>query len=206
MITEKIKQPVLTGKRVWYTMLRPKGDGIMKKDWTVVELLRLARHDWLNKIQLIQGYLAMNNIEKVKEIIDQIVRDASKDSKLSNLGQEQFAALLLTSNWQEGYPFIVHYEIEGNQKLQADDHQLAGWFDDFFQTLSKHISVENENELHISIQNREKNNQSFTIEFYGIIQNKDAVLQYLYKDFPVCLIEDIQLSDEACTFQLILKS
>ena len=57
----------------------------MKKDWNIVEVLRHARHDWLNRVQLIKGYISLNNIERVNKILDEIIADAYQESKLSNM-------------------------------------------------------------------------------------------------------------------------
>ncbi|UTR14236.1 sporulation initiation phosphotransferase B [Salipaludibacillus sp. LMS25] len=65
----------------------------------VVNVLRHYRHDVLNHIQLINGYLEMEKIEKVHSLIDDLVRQAKNESHLSNLNMDQFAEDILTFNW-----------------------------------------------------------------------------------------------------------
>jgi len=48
----------------------------MEKNWTTVELLRHARHDWLNKIQLIKGNMSIGKMDRVEAIIEEIIMDA----------------------------------------------------------------------------------------------------------------------------------
>lgn len=48
----------------------------MKKEWDVVEVLKYARHDWLNKIQLIKGNLALNRVDRANDIINTIVNES----------------------------------------------------------------------------------------------------------------------------------
>ena len=46
---------------------------MIEKEWNTVEVLRHARHDWLNKLQLIKGNLDLNELDRAKEIINEIV-------------------------------------------------------------------------------------------------------------------------------------
>ena len=66
----------------------------MEKEWDVVEVLRYARHDWLNKLQLIKGNLALNRLDRANEIIEEIVNESKHESKLTNINMRLFAALL----------------------------------------------------------------------------------------------------------------
>lgn len=67
----------------------------MEKDWDTVELLRHSRHDWLNKIQLIKGNLTLGKIDRIKEIIDEIVYHTEQESKLSNLPISLFSIIFI---------------------------------------------------------------------------------------------------------------
>lgn len=57
----------------------------MDKKKEFIELLRHYRHDWLNVLQLIKGNLALNKLNRVEEIIREIVIHTENESKLSNL-------------------------------------------------------------------------------------------------------------------------
>ncbi len=69
----------------------------MEKKWSTVDVLRHARHDWLNKLQLIKGNLDLNKPERVKQIIEEIVHEAQAEAKLSNLKIPLFASLAINS-------------------------------------------------------------------------------------------------------------
>ena len=36
----------------------------MRKEWDTIEVLKHARHDWLNKLQLIKGNLSLIKIDQ----------------------------------------------------------------------------------------------------------------------------------------------
>ncbi|WFD11526.1 Spo0B domain-containing protein [Tepidibacter hydrothermalis] len=54
--------------------------------WNLIEdLLKQQRHDYLNEIQIIFGYIKLNKIDEAVEYINKIRNEASVSSKLSNL-------------------------------------------------------------------------------------------------------------------------
>ena len=113
----------------------------MKKEWNTVEVLRHARHDWLNKLQLIKGNLDLNKLDRVREIINEIVIEAQNESKLSNLNIPQFASLLLTSNW-ENHSFQLEFEVIDELKCGSiDDKVLVNWTSLLFECLNEAIEA-----------------------------------------------------------------
>jgi stage 0 sporulation protein B (sporulation initiation phosphotransferase) len=82
----------------------------MQKEWDVISILRHYRHDLLNHIQLINGYLAMGKVEKVQSLIDELVRQSKNESHLSNLNMNQLAKEVLTFNW-EAHSFHLKFEV-----------------------------------------------------------------------------------------------
>ncbi|WNS74446.1 sporulation initiation phosphotransferase B [Bacillus sp. DTU_2020_1000418_1_SI_GHA_SEK_038] len=150
----------------------------MKTDWDVIEVLRFARHDWLNKIQLIKGNLALNKIDRAKEIINEIVVDAQAEAKLSNLNIPQFASLLLTYNW-ENHSFQIEYDVmESSVSGFLDDDWLTNWTSSFFKHLNSAIKPFNENHLSVTI-DPQIDGTRFFFDFRGIILNKIQLVQFL---------------------------
>ncbi|WP_147532489.1 sporulation initiation phosphotransferase B [Bacillus marasmi] len=153
----------------------------MKKEWNTVEVMRHARHDWLNKIQLIKGNLDLNKTDRVKQLIEEIVIEAQQEAKLTNLKIPQFATLMLTANW-ESYPFVIEYEIiNGTEILNINDSQMANWTQAFFNTLHNAVDAFGENILSIAIETQ-KNGIRFFFDFSGIIKDKDKLQQFLGGD------------------------
>jgi stage 0 sporulation protein B (sporulation initiation phosphotransferase) len=123
----------------------------MEKRWTIVEALRHSRHDWLNKIQLIKGNLALNKLERVHEIIQEIIISAQNEAKLTNLHADEFAELLMTYHW-ETHVIFLEYEVLGEQvNLSAYDRELAQWCRHFLRKLEECSAQDVENYLTITI-------------------------------------------------------
>lgn len=82
----------------------------MTKEWNTLNLLRHSRHDWLNHLQLINGYLSVGRVDKVEKLVEEIVNKAKNESHLSNLNIQKVAEKLLTFNW-EPHSFRVSFEV-----------------------------------------------------------------------------------------------
>jgi stage 0 sporulation protein B (sporulation initiation phosphotransferase) len=150
----------------------------MKNEWSTIDILRHARHDWLNKLQLIKGNIDLNKPERVKEIIQEIVVEAQQEANLSNLKMPEFAALLLTYNW-ESHSFQLEFEVLNEIKcLDLNDQLLTDWTSSFFACL--HIAVEayGDNHLSVSIETQE-NGVRFFFDFSGIIKDKERLEKFL---------------------------
>ncbi|WP_449620029.1 Spo0B C-terminal domain-containing protein [Robertmurraya sp. Marseille-Q9965] len=159
----------------------------MKKDWDTVELLRHTRHDWLNKIQLIKGNLSLNKIDRVKEIINEIVDETRQETKLSNLNIPQFAALLLTYNWESHsihLEFEIIEDIHGSTSSYINDELLANWTIAFLEGLNKCIKAFHENHLSVTIE-RQSSGIGFFFDFRGIITDIKQVQLFLQQQSSI---------------------
>ena len=164
----------------------------MKGDWSIVEVLQHSRHDWLNKIQLIKGNLALDRTDRVKEIIDEIVMETQNESKLSNLKLESLATLLMTFNWDQP-KFKVEFEVIGEIKVLSQiDEKLTNWFEHLFLVLNETVDLNGDNLLTISIETFVKEVR-FIFDFSGIIKDTDVVTNWFNHERPEW--EEIQLID-----------
>lgn len=154
----------------------------MNKDWDNIEFLRHVRHDWLNKIQLIKGNLALNKSERIKDIIDDIIMEAQQEARLSNLNIPHFATKLLICNWEKNH-FHLEYEVLNEQKCQEiEDLTLSNWTGEFFKTLNSSIKQYHDNHLSISIEPLQNETRLF-FDFSGIIEDKQLLMDYLAKEY-----------------------
>ncbi|RDI44138.1 sporulation initiation phosphotransferase B [Falsibacillus pallidus] len=150
----------------------------MNNNWTVVEVLKHARHDWMNKLQLIKGNLALDRPERAKSIIDEIVLEAQQESRLSNLKLHRFASLLMTFNW-EGHRFTIDYDILNENTVHSlDDAELFNWFSTFFALLNEAVEPFQDQQLSITIQ-LDKDSAKFFLDFRGILKSEEEVLNWL---------------------------
>ncbi len=160
------------------------------KERTVVDVLQYARHDWLNKIQLLKGNLALNKIERVKAIIDEMVIDAQNETKLTNLNTPNFAELLMTFSW-DVHNFTLEYEVLNEEKSLAKyDNFLSEWFYNFFTLLDELADYKGNNHLSVSIDFQEEK-PKFFFDFSGILTDVERLNDWLAKtqgcdDFAVC--------------------
>ena len=124
----------------------------MRELKNVVEILRHARHDWLNQLQLIKGNLELGKTNRAKEIIDELIIDARNESNLSNLGLDEFSSLLLTCNWKQHY-FRLEYEVlEATGTFPLEDQEITGWMNHLFLYLEESFDPQGENHVFISIE------------------------------------------------------
>ncbi|WP_075982439.1 Spo0B C-terminal domain-containing protein [Bacillus massilinigeriensis] len=154
----------------------------MNRDWNTVEVLRHARHDWLNKIQLIKGNLSLNKYGRVNEIIDEIVAESKQQSKLSNLNIPQFASLLLTCNW-ENHLFQIEFDVldDHPNKNKIQDEALTNWTNNFFQTLDLSVKMFYDNYLSVTIEPQIEGT-GFFFDFRGIITSREQIEQFLKRE------------------------
>ncbi|MGP7816840.1 Spo0B C-terminal domain-containing protein [Niallia sp. 01092] len=178
----------------------------MNKDWNTIDFLRHVRHDWLNKIQLIKGNLALNKEERVKEIIEMIIMEAKHEAKLSNLHMPQFALLLLTCNWENNC-FQLEYEVLNEEKcLFIEDAALTDWTVTFFEVLNSCIKTYAENHLSVSIDPQSKG-VSLYFDFSGIIEDKVSIEHFLKsKTSDTIKVTLYELTEEELTLELFVYS
>ncbi|WP_160721957.1 Spo0B C-terminal domain-containing protein [Bacillus sp. USDA818B3_A] len=177
----------------------------MEKEWDIVEVLRHSRHDWLNKLQLIKGNLDLNRIDRVKQVIDEIVIEAQHETKLSNLHMPLFAALLLKSNW-ENPSFKLEYEVLfDSESSKINDLAVTNWTNNFFWSLNQAIEPFQENNLSITIE-PQSDGIRFFFDFSGIISNRELIENFLSEkkiDLIIKEFSETELSLEL--FMPILK-
>ncbi|WP_062355498.1 Spo0B domain-containing protein [Bacillus kwashiorkori] len=163
------------------------------KEWNTVDILRHSRHDWLNKIQLIKGYMSIGNLQRVEEIIDKIVQDSEMEARVSNINAPKFATLVLTYNWNSN-PIGLTYTVTGDKKLTEEmDSKISEIFFHFTTILHKVVSFEGENWLHLQIETTNRFCLSF--HFTGMITDVSKVQEFITKEdndysFTVQLLEE----------------
>lgn len=163
----------------------------MRKEWDTIEVLRHARHDWLNKLQLIKGNLSLNKVDRVKEIIEEIIIEARQETKLTNLNLPQFASALLTCNWED-HLFQLEYEVADCPNIhRLDDVLLAQWTNQLFEVFDASIEKFQENHLSVTIHSDEEGTRFF-FDFCGIITDKSSLKRFLEK--PVNPSMDVHLT------------
>jgi stage 0 sporulation protein B (sporulation initiation phosphotransferase) len=150
----------------------------MSEKWDTINLLRHARHDWLNRLQLIKGNIALDHIDRAKMIIDEIVIQARQEAKLCNLGMPILAEKLLTFNWQR-HPYSLEFEIIGDEvDLSSGEKELTKWLSKLFSTLDSAVDEFFENHLLLTFQLLDEEIR-LIIDFNGKITNIESIKNWM---------------------------
>ncbi|WP_191991713.1 Spo0B C-terminal domain-containing protein [Bacillus aerolatus] len=147
-------------------------------DWTVIKALQHARHDWMNHIQLIKGFIALGKIEEAERAIERTVMQARQEAHLCNLPLPELAEMLITFNWEE-HSFRLEYEVLNmNIRTEADDSRLVRWMTSLFYLVENRIEQYADNHLYLSIEDANEGLRFF-FEFSGIITDAEALIREL---------------------------
>jgi stage 0 sporulation protein B (sporulation initiation phosphotransferase) len=172
-------------------------------DWNVVDILRHSRHDWLNKLQLIKGNLALNRIERAKEIIEEIVIETQNEAKLTNFQMPSLAGYLMTYNW-DSHHFSLEFEVLGNtHNLASYDEDIKNWCEQFFTKLDESVTKLGDNHLSISIHPTDKEVRFF-FDFSGTITNTYQVKEWLHSSNwdEIIQLSELHVNEHELTVEL----
>ncbi|WP_099158646.1 Spo0B domain-containing protein [Virgibacillus ndiopensis] len=92
----------------------------------IIDVLRMYRHDLMNDLQIVQGYLTMGKTEKVQEKLAACMNHFDKERKLISLNAPKFALWLIQFNSIHA-TFRLTYDINTeNKNFSAIDNILLG--------------------------------------------------------------------------------
>ncbi|RFU60703.1 Spo0B domain-containing protein [Bacillus sp. V59.32b] len=148
---------------------------------SVETILRHSRHDWLNKLQLIKGNIELNNIDRAKAVIEEIIIEAHHEAMLSNLNMPKFTETLLTANWRS-LPLHIEFQVVELQRgLRDMDEFISAWLEELFHILGDSLDDYGENVLVISIDENKEHNLRLSFELQGTIKNESVLRNFLNK-------------------------
>lgn len=180
---------------------------IMKNEnWTVIQAMRHARHDWMNQIQLIKGFMALGKLEDAERIIETAILQARQEAHLCNLRLPNFAEKLLTFNWEER-SFQLEYEVLDHEtSVNIQDEWLSEWIDSLFYLIERHIKQYGDNLLSLSIDKADEGLRFF-FEFSGIIQNEQLLLEDIQSQLQASYVQQWKIheySSQEFLFEVVL--
>ena len=153
----------------------------MNQKEEVIEALQYSRHDWLNRLQLIKGNIALKRIDRVEQLIDEITSQMRSESVLTSLSAVELTHLLLTYNWSANR-FQLQYELDIDpQRVMIDDKLVTSLLNRLFLKLNEHCNECSDNLLKLELIGL---NQQLQINFAltGIIEKCDQLLHVLTVD------------------------
>lgn len=176
------------------------------KEWNVVDVLRHSRHDWLNKLQLIKANIDLNRIDRVKDIIEEIVIESQNEAKLTNLQLDKLAGFFMTYNW-ECHNFSLEFEVLGHAcNLSNYDEQMVTWCEQFFSKLDESVLKAGENHLSISI-HTDNSDVRFFFDFSGTITDNVSMHDWLqaHASNNIPFLSEFTINDHELTIELRIE-
>lgn len=85
----------------------------------VVNILRHYRHDLINKLQIVHGYLTMKKYDKLGQTLDELFKELDEERKLLHLGIPQFTLWVVCFNTSYSN-FRLSYKIHTNTALPKE--------------------------------------------------------------------------------------
>lgn len=124
----------------------------MISEETGIKLIGAARHMLLNDLQLIKGYIYMNQMEHANEVISRLTDRLIHQAHLSHLQMPKSSFFLVTSSWFP-HPYRLSYSVSGPERnLSECDESLHAFLNLLIQKLDQHASEFTDNTVHIELE------------------------------------------------------
>jgi len=93
-----------------------------------IRTLSHHRHDWMNDLQIVYGYLRLNKPDRAAEIVDRIRAKMDNDSRISQLGHAELSLFLLSFPTMSDHMRLEVSVPDGLSldRLPLDADRLAG--------------------------------------------------------------------------------
>lgn len=127
------------------------------KESEVIQLVQQYRHDILNQLQLVQGYLSMNKPNKVGEKLADLFSSLNEERKLTSLEAPKFALWLLQFNHSyNNFRITYQIDMESSLSLENQDDKLFRYCKDIMEVLKEHCDPSELYDLHLIMKINEK--------------------------------------------------
>lgn len=91
-----------------------------------IDTLSHARHDWLNDLQLILGYVQLRKYDKIADCVDMLKRRMAEESRAAKLGSPGIIEALLTHRTRpRSYDFVLAIEESIDFRLRSRDAEAV---------------------------------------------------------------------------------
>lgn len=126
----------------------------MEKDQlTTAKALNFARHDFLNKLQIVLMHIDLDNIPSARKTILNVTDEMRQLARLELLGLPVTANWLMTFGWlYPVYEKVLTCTGTGKPEIRvADDVEVASYLDQIFQGMKELLDPAVEYEAHIYV-------------------------------------------------------
>ncbi|CDQ18130.1 stage 0 sporulation protein B (sporulation initiation phosphotransferase) [Halobacillus karajensis] len=168
----------------------------MMEEKEIIALLRHKRHDWMNQIQLIQGYASLGKQAPLLSQIKEVIEEAEEERKLLNSGADEFSLWLLTFNWVHK-AYRIRYYLRNEVDLSRHDIQLKAYGKRMIEIMDGHIGNEELYEGRLTIYVGGQDTLGLSWEWEGYFQEPEGLKEKLNdQGFIATIFESKELSIE----------
>lgn len=90
-----------------------------------INCLNMKRHDWLNHIQVMMGYVSLNKQDRLQAYVKRVVEDAEQESRINRIGYVPLTCDLLTRHmYNRQIVLDIHIVSEVTIKSDKQGKQL----------------------------------------------------------------------------------
>jgi stage 0 sporulation protein B (sporulation initiation phosphotransferase) len=190
-------------------VLERRGRDVNDEQRLCLQALSYQRHDFMNDIQVIFGYLRMNKYDKILEFVENMKHKAERDSSISRLGAPELSLYLYS--FRARHP-IIDFEVELDQavslnELPIDTEAIGRMAIDLMEAIVREAK-RNEDGLEKLALEMYTEEQCLYIcfELYGTSgegQWEDTVLQAIRSYQAVFVVQaDIRIDDQWATIEV----
>jgi stage 0 sporulation protein B (sporulation initiation phosphotransferase) len=120
----------------------------------IIQLLRLQRHDLMNDLQIVHGYLSMGKTDKVKLKVNNIIGSLNQERMLMNINCPKFALWLIQLKLQHKHIQFTYDILTENNNLISYD----GFLEEIGHTVENYILANKFDTITGAIQLKYNNN------------------------------------------------
>jgi len=94
----------------------------------ILELIRTQRHDFINYLQIILGYLQMNKVSEARRYADKVVLELTRFSKIAHLRFPEAALIFMFAQYEANQKSLdIAYNIQTDLGSCALSGQEISW-------------------------------------------------------------------------------
>ncbi|WP_170140736.1 Spo0B domain-containing protein [Oceanobacillus arenosus] len=154
----------------------------------VVEVLQFYRHDIMNDLQIISGYVSMGKIEKVEQKFEELLSFYEEERKLMSLKAPKFILWIIRfNNLYDNFRLTYNIHLENTQLSMIDDILIkrSKKVMDFFSRITNLSTLY---EVNLDLIKKRETSQievKFSIDGHVELANSETINSNLENEFHV---------------------
>ena len=173
--------------------------GVYVRNEDVIELLQHYRHDLMNQVQIMKGYLSMKKYDQVSHKLDELVEGFTEERKLMNLNTPEFNLWIIRFNmWHKN--IRLSYNIYTDKPLKELDKQFVSQCKQVVNSIEMSILASELYELTIDLDENVKKIE-LIITIKGYFSDKSDLIKNLNR-----FGEQLETNDEKICYRLLFPN